>query len=210
MELLLNTDHEVSMTTASQTLRRRFQGVFSAETIDECLRDSYRSLAATATIGTWLPVLAERLAKDRLSAAARPATPDLQSTPSVLFLCVHNAGRSQIALGYFQRLAAGRATAWSAGSDPGSEIHPTVIQAMSEVGIDITTEYPKPTTTEIAAAADVIVTMGCGDACPILPGKRYLDWQVPDPAGQPIEHVRTIRDHIARQVEELVADIAQP
>ena len=114
----------------------------------------------------------------------------------MLFLCVHNAGRSQMALGWFQHLAGDRAVAWSGGSEPGNEVNPAAIAAMAEVGIDIGREFPKPWTDEIVQAADVVVTMGCGDACPLFPGKRYEDWELDDPAGQSVDAVRPIRDEI--------------
>ena len=128
-------------------------------------------------------------------------------TPAVLFLCVHNAGRSQMALGWFNALAGGRAIAWSGGSEPGREINPTAIEAMAEVGIDITGEFPKPWTDEILRAADVVVTMGCGDTCPFYPGKRYEDWVLDDPAGQGIDAVRPIRDEIRERVTELLKSL---
>jgi arsenate reductase len=131
----------------------------------------------------------------------------MDSAPAVLFLCVHNAGRSQMALGWFNHLARGRATAWSGGSEPGNEINPSAIAAMAEVGIDITGEYPKPWTDEIVRAADVVITMGCGDACPFSPGKRYEDWALEDPAGQGIEAVRPIRDEIRGRVTELLKSL---
>jgi len=124
--------------------------------------------------------------------------------PSVLFLCVHNAGRSQMALGWFEHLAGDRAVAWSGGSEPGVEVNPAAIAAMAEVGIDISREFPKPWTDEIVRAADVVVTMGCGDACPVFPGKRYEDWTLDDPAGQDVAAVRPIRDEIGRRVRELL------
>jgi protein-tyrosine-phosphatase len=131
-----------------------------------------------------------------------------EGKPVVLFLCVHNAGRSQMALGFFEKHAAGRAVAWSGGSTPASEINPSAIAAMAERGIDISGEYPKAWTVEIVQAADVVITMGCGDACPIFPGKRYEDWDVADPAGQPIEVVRDIRDDIQARVTALLRDLA--
>jgi arsenate reductase len=141
------------------------------------------------------------------AASARlEARPD---RPAVLFLCVHNAGRSQMAAGWLRHLADG-VDVFSGGSNPGPEINPTAVAAMAEVGIDISSEHPKPWTDEIACAADVIVTMGCGDACPIYPGKRYEDWELTDPAGQPIEVVRTVRDDIERRVRELVASLDIP
>jgi protein-tyrosine-phosphatase len=125
----------------------------------------------------------------------------------VLFLCVHNAGRSQMALGWFNQLADGRAIAWSGGSEPGMEVNPAAIAAMAEVGIDITGEYPKPWTDEIVRAADVVVTMGCGDACPFFPGKRYEDWELDDPAGRSVDAVRLIRDEIEQRVRMLLAEL---
>jgi arsenate reductase len=129
---------------------------------------------------------------------------------SVLFLCVHNAGRSQMALGWFNHLAGGRAVAWSGGSEPGKEVNPAAVLAMAEVGIDITQEFPKPWTDEIVRAADVVVTMGCGDTCPLFPGKRYEDWELDDPAGQDVEAVRPLRDEIERRVRALLASLSDP
>jgi arsenate reductase (thioredoxin) len=126
----------------------------------------------------------------------------------VLFLCVHNAGRSQMALGFFQHLAGDAAVAWSGGSEPGTEINPAAVAAMAERDIDITGEYPKPWTDEVVRAADVVVTMGCGDACPIYPGKRYEDWELDDPAQADLEGVRRIRDEIAERVRGLVGELA--
>lgn len=130
--------------------------------------------------------------------------------PAVLFLCTHNAGRSQMALGFFTQLADDNAVAWSGGSEPGDEINPAAIAAMQEVGIDITGEYPKPWTDEIVQAADVVITMGCGDSCPVYPGKRYENWELPDPAGQGLEVVRPIRDDIEKRVRRLLADLEVP
>ncbi len=135
---------------------------------------------------------------------------DGASTPTVLFLCVHNAGRSQMALGWFNHLAGDRAIAWSGGSEPAREINSAAIEAMAEVGIDIGGEYAKPWTDEIVQAADVVITMGCGDACPIFPGKRYEDWVLDDPAGQSVEAVRPIRDEIERRVRALLEQLEVP
>ncbi|MDF5759407.1 arsenate reductase ArsC [Spongiactinospora sp. TRM90649] len=130
--------------------------------------------------------------------------------PIVLFLCVHNAGRSQMALGFFQELAGEHAVAWSGGSEFAAEINPAAVASMAERGIDISREFPKPWTEEIVRAADVVVTMGCGDACPVYPGKRYLDWELDDPAGLPVEDVRPIRDEIERRVRALLTDLGVP
>jgi protein-tyrosine-phosphatase len=127
--------------------------------------------------------------------------------PNVLFLCVHNAGRSQMALGWFNHLAGGGAVAWSGGSEPGPEVNPSAVAAMAEVGIDITGEFPKPWTDEIVRAADVVITMGCGDTCPYFAGKRYEDWELEDPAGQSVDAVRPIRDEIERRVRTLLASL---
>ena len=127
--------------------------------------------------------------------------------PSVLFLCTHNAGRSQMALGYFTHLAGDAARAWSGGSEPADTVNPAAIAAMSEIGIDITGEYPKPWTDETVRAADVVVTMGCGDACPFYPGKRHENWELPDPAGRSVDAVRPIRDEIERRVRGLLTEL---
>ena len=127
----------------------------------------------------------------------------------VLFVCLHNAGRSQMSRALFDRAAAGRHTSESAGSeaDPDGHVHPEVVAVMRELGIDLTGERPKLLTTELAQAADVVVTMGCGDACPFIPGKRYLDWDLPDPKGRPLDEVRATRDDIARRVAALAAEL---
>lgn len=130
-----------------------------------------------------------------------------KAKPAVLFLCTHNAGRSQMALGYFNYLAGDQGVAWSGGSEPGNEINPAAVAAMAEVGIDITGEFPKPWTDEVVQAADVVVTMGCGDACPFYPGKRYENWELPDPAGQGIDAVRPIRDDVEDRVRQLLGEL---
>jgi protein-tyrosine-phosphatase len=130
------------------------------------------------------------------------------TTPTVLFVCVHNAGRSQMAAGFLSHLSKGAVEVLSAGSMPAEQINPVAVQAMQEVGIDITTAVPKVLITEAVQASDVVVTMGCGDTCPFFPGKRYEDWVLDDPAGQGIEAVRPIRDEIRRRVELLLAELA--
>ncbi len=131
----------------------------------------------------------------------------MTSRPSVLFVCVHNAGRSQMAAGFVSHLSQGAVEARSAGSAPADGVNPVAVEAMAEVGIDIASATPKMLTTEVVHSSDVVVTMGCGDACPIFPGKRYEDWALDDPAGQGIEAVRTIRDDIRARVEALVAEL---
>ena len=136
--------------------------------------------------------------------------PARRDVPTVLFLCVHNAGRSQMALGWFNHLAGDGAVGWSGGSEPGPEINPSAVAAMAEIGIDITGEFPKPWTSEIVEAADVVVTMGCGDACPFFPGIRYEDWVLEDPAGLGVESVRPIRDDIEQRVRSLLTRLGVP
>lgn len=131
----------------------------------------------------------------------------MSEVPEVLFVCVHNAGRSQMAAALLDHHAQGRVHVRSAGSAPASDVNPAVVDAMAELGIDISKEFPKPLTDEVARAADVLITMGCGDACPIYPGKRYLDWELADPAGRGVEAVRPIRDEIDRRVQALLAEL---
>ena len=131
----------------------------------------------------------------------------MADVPEVLFVCTHNAGRSQMAAALLNEQAAGRVRVTSAGSQPASELNPAVVQAMAEIGLDISGEYPKPLTGDKVRAADVVITMGCGDTCPVYPGKRYEDWDLPDPAGLPIGAIRPIRDAIAGRVRALVSEL---
>jgi protein-tyrosine-phosphatase len=188
-------------------LQREFDGTFGVETVERFLHSSYDQFAGRATVPNFLPLLAERFARHRLNALARVEGRVTDGKPTVLFLCTHNAGRSQMALGFFTHLAGEDAVAWSGGSEPGDEINPSAVEAMSEVDIDITDEFPKPWTDEIVQAADVVVTMGCGDACPIFPGKRYENWELPDPAGQSVDAIRPIRDEIEQRVRRLLAEL---
>jgi protein-tyrosine-phosphatase len=129
-------------------------------------------------------------------------------TPTVLFLCTHNAGRSQMAMGFFRHLAGDQAVVWSGGSEPASSINPAAVEAMRERGIDISQQHPKPWTDEVVRAADIIISMGCGDACPVFPGRRYEEWLLDDPAGLDVESVRPIRDEIERRVRRLLTELA--
>jgi protein-tyrosine-phosphatase len=131
----------------------------------------------------------------------------MTGTPKVLFVCTHNAGRSQMAAALLDHQAAGRIRVTSAGSQPASQLNPAVVQAMAEIGLDISREFPKPLTTGNVQAADIVITMGCGDACPVFPGKRYLDWDLPDPAGLAVEQVRPIRDEISARVQALLGEM---
>jgi protein-tyrosine-phosphatase len=196
-----------ALASAARNLAAEFSGTFGVETIEQFLVSSYDQFADNARIHTFLPMMAERFARQRLKALAKVEGKSGTGLPTVLFLCVHNAGRSQMALGWFNHLAGDRAVAWSGGSEPGAEINPSAVAAMAEIGIDIAQEYPKPWTAEIVQAADVVVTMGCGDACPFYPGTRYEDWELEDPAGQGVDAVRPIRDDIEHRVRALLASL---
>lgn len=206
----LGLEQQLALRTAASRLQTRFKGTFSQQTIERFLYSSYDDFAGRATVVAWLPLLAERFARQRLEALAKVEGKSDDTRPTVLFLCVHNAGRSQMAMGWFQAMAGDRAVAWSGGSEPSSQVNPAAIAAMAEVGIDITNEFPKPWTDEIVRAADAVITMGCGDACPIFPGKRYEDWVLEDPQGLDVESVRPIRDEIKDRVEALLESLGIP
>lgn len=206
----LSIDQNLALRTAAARLTEEFAGVYGPETIERFLHSSYDQFAAGSTVPNFLPLLAERFARQRLTALARIEGHHDDGKPVVLFLCVHNAGRSQIALGFFQHLAGDNAIAWSGGSEPGIDINPAAVGAMAERGIDIAGEYPKPWTDEVVRAADVVITMGCGDACPIFPGTRYENWDLDDPAGLEVADVRPIRDEIERRVRVLLDELAVP
>lgn len=203
-------DQDAALRSAGERLAAEFRGVFGRETIDRFLHASYQQLAAQATVPNFLPVLTERFARQRLSALARVDGRAAVGKPTVLFLCVHNAGRSQMALGFFQHYAGDHAVGWSGGSEPASEVSAVAIEAMAECGIDIAGEYPKPWTDEVVRAADVVITMGCGDACPVFPGTRYEEWELPDPATWRLADVRQVRDAIERRVRSLLTELGVP
>lgn len=192
---------------AIDRLAGEFRGVFSPESVAHVAKDSYARLAATATVDAFLPLLAERFARDRLRALAQAEGRAGKERPEVLFVCVQNAGRSQMAALLTHHRSGGRVSVRSAGSAPAGAIHDVVAEAMREVGLDLGEAFPKPLTDEVVRAADVVITMGCGDACPLHPGVRYLDWEVGDPAGQPLERVREIREEITGRVDALLAEL---
>ena len=199
-----------SLATVTDALTGEFAGVLSQEKVAKCVIDSYERLAATTTVTNVLVPLVERFARERLQAAAQGSGARRTGTPEVLFVCVHNAGRSQMAAALLDRHAHGRVHVRSAGSEPASQLNPAVVEAMAELDLDIAKEFPKPLTDEVVRAADVVITMGCGDACPIFPGKRYLDWQLEDPAGKPLAAVRAIRDDIEQRVIALLDELIAP
>jgi arsenate reductase len=206
----ITLDQTVALKTAATRLSRDFDGTFGLETIERFLHSSYDQFAGQATIATFLPLLAERFARQRLHALAKVEGLSHDGKPTVLFLCTHNAGRSQMAMGFFQHYAGDAAIAWSGGSEPGVEVNPAAVAAMTERGIDISGEYPKPWTDEVVRAADVVITMGCGDACPVFPGKRYEEWVLTDPAGLDVAAVRPVRDEIERHVLVLLDELGVP
>ena len=203
-------DQQVALKTAATLLGREFAETFNTETIERFLHSSYEQFAGRATVANFLPLLAERFARQRLQALAKVEGLSHDGKPTVLFLCTHNAGRSQMAMGFFVHHAGDAAIAWSGGSEPGDQVNPAAISAMKERGIDISGEYPKPWTDEIVRAADVVITMGCGDACPVFPGKRYEEWTLDDPAGRDVADVRPIRDDIERRVLALLDQLGVP
>jgi protein-tyrosine-phosphatase len=188
----------------ARALATEFAGVFSRETIARYADESARALAVGATVQRFIPAFVEGRARERLRALAHPEDRIITQVPEVLFICVHNVGRSQMATAWLNHHARGRAHARSAGTAPGSQIDAVVASAMAECGLDLSGEWPKPLTDEAVEAANVLVTMGCGDACPLRPGKRYLDWVLPDPVGRSLEAVRVVRDEIERRVLRLL------
>ena len=189
-----------------QALASEFSGIFSYESVYRYVQESLDSLS-NVRLTDYVHLFAGRFARERLRSLAQTRGLMAKEVPQILFLCIHNAGRSQMAAALAAHLAGHSVMVMSAGSTPGEEVNQAAVQALAEVGIDISREFPKPLTDEVVGAADVVVTMGCGDACPIYPGKRYQDWEVPDPAGQPLEVVQGIRDNIRRRVEVLLAEL---
>ncbi len=206
----LSLDQALALKTAATRLVSEFETTFGVETVERFLSSSYEEFAGNATMVNFLPLLAERFARQRLQALAMVDNKDADGRPTVLFLCTHNAGRSQMALGFLQHYAGNGAVAWSGGSEPGDQVNPAAIEVMAERGIDISREFPKPWTDEIVQAADVVVTMGCGDACPIFPGKRYEEWVLDDPAGKSADAVRPVRDEVERRVLALLDELHVP
>jgi protein-tyrosine-phosphatase len=203
----LTAVQHLAIKQATARLGQEFAGIFGSETIERFITESFSQLEQRAEVDTWLPVLTERFARDRLRALAHVEGRQTLGKPAVLFVCVQNAGRSQMAAGWLRHLAGDRVEVYSGGQDPAAGIHDVAVQAMAEVGVDIRSEFPKPWTDEIIRVADVVVTMGCGDACPIIPGRRYEDWELTDPHDQPIEVVREVRDEIEQRIRGLMTSL---
>jgi arsenate reductase (thioredoxin) len=191
----------------SEDLAARFRGTFAPETVERYVRESYSLLADQARITRYLPSLTSHFAADRLTALAKNDEPKLDHTPEVLFVCVQNAGRSQLAAAILRHLSGDRVRVRTAGSAPASAMRSVIVAALDEIGVPIGGEYPKPLTDEVVRAADYVITMGCGDACPVYPGRRYLDWDLADPVGLPLAQVRAIRDDVEARVRELLASL---
>lgn len=212
VEEVLPAPAVASLTTAlldriCADLSIRFAGVFAPQTVGRYVHESYELLASRARITRYLPSLTARFATDRLLAVASGKNFARRHTPEVLFVCVQNAGRSQLAAGILRQLAGDRVRVRSAGSRPAPAIRSVIVAVLDEIGVSIDGEYPKPLTDEVVRAADVVVTMGCGDACPVYPGRRYLDWVIEDPVGLPLSRVRDIRDDIDARVRTLLASL---
>lgn len=210
MPVTLTTAQQLQIRQASERLQRQFNGQLNTETIERFINDSLDVLVEKARTPEWVPLLAERFARDRLRAVVRLESDGVGLNPSVLFLCVHNAGRSQMAAGWMRHLAGDDVDVFSGGSEPAEAVNQAAVAAMAERGIDIGGEIPQPWADEIVRAADVVVTMGCGDACPVFPGKRYVDWVVEDPSGKSMEDVRPIRDDLEQRVRALMAELEIP
>jgi protein-tyrosine-phosphatase len=192
---------------AAERLASQFSGMVSEETVERVVFESYAALGRTAAVATHLASLSEKFARDRLTALAQSRGLIAKPVPEVLFVCVQNSGRSQMAAAIARHLSGGRVHVRSAGSQPASGVLPSVIAVLDEIGIDVTDEFPKPLTDDVVRAADAVITMGCGDACPLYPGKRYLDWTLADPADLDMAGVRRVRDEITARVESLLGEL---
>ncbi len=192
---------------AADSLTVEFAGIFGPETIARFVSESADSFQNRTNVADYVPVFVRRHARERLKALAQAEGLIEKQKPEVLFVCTHNAGRSQMAAALLHSRSEGKVEVRSAGTEPADQINPAVVEAMKEIGLDLTTEFPKPLSDEVVRAADFVITMGCGDACPVYPGKRYLDWELDDPAGQSLEAVRRIRDQINDKVGWLLSDM---
>ena len=194
-------------TATISELSYTFDGVFTAEAITDAVARAQQALEPQAVVRTYLPVLVKRHAEELLTAQAQADGLIAKAVPELLFVCVQNAGRSQIAAALAAHLAPGKVHVRSAGSQPTGELNPLAVQVLAERGIELTEAYPKPLSDSVLHAADIIITMGCGDTCPIFPGKRYEDWNVADPDGKTLDQVRDIRDDLQNRVATLLRDL---
>ena len=197
---------QCDITATLSNLQTRFGDTVSDATIRATVDEAVREATARGATGRQLAEITERVAEDRLRARGLVEHNDARS-PGVLFLCVHNAGRSQMAAGWLRHLAADSIAVFSGGSQPALTINENAVHAMAEVGIDISRQLPQPWSDDVLRAVDVVVTMGCGDACPVYAGKRYVDWELDDPAGRGLDEIRPIRDEIERRVRSLIEEL---
>lgn len=204
----VNIDLEQQLARTADRLTAEFQGIFGVETVQRFTRETFETLSRSANVTSFLPLFCDRFTRDRLRALAQADDLIAKDRPEVLYVCVHNAGRSQMAALLTAHLGEGRVNVRSAGSDPAEHVNPLVVAAMAEIGLDMSAEFPKPLTDEVVRAADAVITMGCGDSCPIYPGKKYEDWELSDPAGaESLEQVRVIREDIRGRVEALLLEL---
>ncbi|NYE19448.1 arsenate reductase ArsC [Microbacterium immunditiarum] len=192
---------------AAERLAHQFAGMVGEETVERVVFESYAALARTAAVSTLLPSLAEKFARDRLLALAQSRGLIAKPVPEILYVCVQNSGRSQMAAALTRHLGGERVHVRSAGSQPAVGVMPEVVAVLAEIGVDVGDEFPKPLTDDVVRAADAVVTMGCGDACPLYAGKRYLDWDLDDPAELDLEGIREVCDEIRAQVEQLLSEL---
>lgn len=199
---------QVALNRLVDRITDTYTGVFAKETIERVVFESYASLLRAGTKPQFVVNFAEKFSRDRLRALATAKGSIPREKPEVLFVCVQNAGRSQMAMALLNEISGGKINVRSAGSMPASQVSEKTITVMSELGLDLTEAFPKPLTDDVVQAADVVITMGCGDACPLYPGKKYLDWNLEDPAELDLDGVRRVRDQIKGLVEDLVKEIA--
>lgn len=188
-------------------LSKKYAGIFGGETVERYVLESYTALLRTSTVKAHLPTNTIRFVSDRLTALGQAKGVIGSPTPEVLFICERNAGRSQMAEVFANALSGGAVHVRSAGSAPARELNPAVVTAMTELGLDLSEAFPKPLTDDVVQAADVVITMGCGDACPVYPGRRYQDWDLTDPAGLSIDEVRDVRDQIFAKVKMMLTQL---
>lgn len=193
--------------TVARDLSYRFSSTFNAETVSRYVAESYLLLSKRARVRTHLAALTAKYAADRLDALASAKGLTMRGTPEVLFVCVQNAGRSQIAAAYLRHLGGTAVHVRTAGSEPAADINPRVLEALAEAGIPASDDFPKPLTDEVVQAADYVITMGCGDACPVYPGRRYMDWELADPLTLDDTGLRQVRDEIRGKVEALLREM---
>jgi protein-tyrosine-phosphatase len=208
-ELELAAGERAALHRALAHLHGPYARLLGTERVERVVREELLRLRGVHS-RRFLDLLTERHARERLRALAQAEGRLTKTVPEVLFVCVHNAGRSQLAAALAEQAAAGRIHAWSAGSQPGAAVQPEVVEALAEIGVEVAAVAPKPWTTELVRAADVVVTMGCGDACPYVPGVRYMEWEIPDPAGRPLEEVRALRDRLRGRIDDLIAELTRP